>query len=306
MLIVQISLSVQRTLHWFPSLFQSHFPGKNPKRFSAAVAIYTAQIFIQPGTHYRWVYRGSVDSKLAQGFFTWPELWEPNPRSLDLRSNALTTWPCATPPHLHSNFIMWYLICTDYLMAVLEDNFHTKQQVFHRCRINIITMHPYYCCENSVSHTTTVCFEYFDLSRVPSPSLSINLIFDCSSDKHLIFDCSSDKHLIFAIHRSYMSYVMKYHSFSYIIFWVMEAILSHSARYPFRVNLLVKLAQGFTVHDKCHIFNLTEDHNAMIFFTTADLSLLLESGRMLLLQGSANTIQQHPMGWLHYCTSWAF
>ena len=36
--------------------------------FSAAVAINTGPI--PPGTHYCWVDRAGVDSKLAQGFYT--------------------------------------------------------------------------------------------------------------------------------------------------------------------------------------------------------------------------------------------
>ena len=38
--------------------------------FSAAEAIRTAPIFIPPGTHYCWVDRDVVDSKLVQGFHT--------------------------------------------------------------------------------------------------------------------------------------------------------------------------------------------------------------------------------------------
>ena len=38
--------------------------------FSAAEAIDTEPIIASPGTHYCWVARGSVDSKLAQGFYT--------------------------------------------------------------------------------------------------------------------------------------------------------------------------------------------------------------------------------------------
>ena len=41
---------------------------------------------------------GDVDSKLAQGFYTWPALQESNPRPLDLGSNTLTTWQ-RTPQH---------------------------------------------------------------------------------------------------------------------------------------------------------------------------------------------------------------
>ena len=49
---------------------QSHLLGENATQFSAAVAIHAVPIFIPPGTHYCWKDRGSVDSKLAQGFYT--------------------------------------------------------------------------------------------------------------------------------------------------------------------------------------------------------------------------------------------
>ena len=49
---------------------QSHLPGENAAQVSAAVTIHTKQIFVLPGTHYCWVDRGGVDSKLAQGFDT--------------------------------------------------------------------------------------------------------------------------------------------------------------------------------------------------------------------------------------------
>ena len=53
------------------------------------------QLSIQPwicalGTHYCWVAGNNVDSKLAQGFYTWLLLRESNPRTLDIKSNALT------------------------------------------------------------------------------------------------------------------------------------------------------------------------------------------------------------------------
>ena len=71
---------------------QSHLPGEKAAQFAAAVAIHSVSIFIPPGTHYCWVDRGSVDFELAQGFHTWLALQESNPRPLDLRSNALTSW----------------------------------------------------------------------------------------------------------------------------------------------------------------------------------------------------------------------
>ena len=86
-----------------------HLPGKNSAQFSAAVAIQTVPIFIPPGTHYYWVDRGSMDSKLAQGFYTWPTLPELNPRPLDLGSNALTTRQLA--PHARDDFSELILTC---------------------------------------------------------------------------------------------------------------------------------------------------------------------------------------------------
>ena len=74
---------------------QCHIPRDNAAQFSAAVAICTIPIFVPPGTHYCRVDRGGVDSKLAQGFYTWPGLTVSNSRPLALGSNALTTRPRA-------------------------------------------------------------------------------------------------------------------------------------------------------------------------------------------------------------------
>ena len=52
------------------TLSQSHLPGEHAAQFSAAVAIRTVPSFVPPGTHYCWVDRGGVASKLAQGFYT--------------------------------------------------------------------------------------------------------------------------------------------------------------------------------------------------------------------------------------------
>ena len=52
------------------ALSQSHLHGENVAQFSAAVAIHTVPIFFPPDTHYCWEDGGSVDSKLAQGFYT--------------------------------------------------------------------------------------------------------------------------------------------------------------------------------------------------------------------------------------------
>ena len=70
---------------------QYHLPGVTAAQFYAAVAIHVVPIVVPPGTHYCWVDRGGVDSKLAQGFYTWPALRESNTTPLDLGSNALTT-----------------------------------------------------------------------------------------------------------------------------------------------------------------------------------------------------------------------
>ena len=56
------------SLRYWNSLVQSHLPRENAVQFSAAVAIHTVPIFFPPGTHYWRVDRGSVDSKLVQGF----------------------------------------------------------------------------------------------------------------------------------------------------------------------------------------------------------------------------------------------
>ena len=62
-----------------------------------AKALYHSQYSFPfpPGTHYYWVARGGVDSKLAQGFYTRLAPRESNPRPLDLGSYALTTRPRA-------------------------------------------------------------------------------------------------------------------------------------------------------------------------------------------------------------------
>ena len=77
----------------YPQLLKFHLSvylsSENAAQFSAAVAILSVPIFIPPGTHYWWVDRGGVDLKLAQGFNTWPALWELNPRPLDLRVQCL-------------------------------------------------------------------------------------------------------------------------------------------------------------------------------------------------------------------------
>ena len=85
MFIVQISPvdSADFTLitpRYWNSLLQSNLPGENAAQVSAAVAIHTVPISIPPGTHYCWVDRDGVDSKLAQGFYTCPVLRESNPR----------------------------------------------------------------------------------------------------------------------------------------------------------------------------------------------------------------------------------
>ena len=52
------------------ALSQFHRPGENAALFSPAAAIRIVQILVPPGTHYCWVDRGRVDSKIAQGFYT--------------------------------------------------------------------------------------------------------------------------------------------------------------------------------------------------------------------------------------------
>ena len=71
MFIVQISRSAGSADFYiiYPQVLElalslSHLPGENAAQFSAAVAIRTVLIFVPPGTHYCWVYRGGVDSKL--------------------------------------------------------------------------------------------------------------------------------------------------------------------------------------------------------------------------------------------------
>ena len=51
------------------TLSQSHLLGECAT-ISAAVEMQTVPIFILPSTHYCWVDRGDVYSKLAQGFYT--------------------------------------------------------------------------------------------------------------------------------------------------------------------------------------------------------------------------------------------
>ena len=58
------------TPKYWNSLFQSHLPGQNAAQFSAAVANRTVLNLVPPGTHYCWVDRGGMDSKLVQGFYT--------------------------------------------------------------------------------------------------------------------------------------------------------------------------------------------------------------------------------------------
>ena len=69
-------------------------PSGECSAFSATVVIYTVPIFVPLGTHYCWVGRHGVDSKLA--FYTWPALRESNSSPLKIYSNALTTPPCAS------------------------------------------------------------------------------------------------------------------------------------------------------------------------------------------------------------------
>ena len=51
------------------TLSHSHLPGENVAQLSAAVAIYIVPIVVPLGTHYCWVDKGGVDSKLVQGFY---------------------------------------------------------------------------------------------------------------------------------------------------------------------------------------------------------------------------------------------
>jgi hypothetical protein len=53
------------------TLSKSHLRGKNyavNTLFPAVEAIHMVKLFVPPGTHYCWVARGDVYSKLAQGF----------------------------------------------------------------------------------------------------------------------------------------------------------------------------------------------------------------------------------------------
>ena len=63
----------------------------NATQFSATEATYTVPILVPPGTHYCWVNRGGVVSKLARGYYTWPALRESEPRPLDLISKIIYT-----------------------------------------------------------------------------------------------------------------------------------------------------------------------------------------------------------------------
>ena len=100
--IIYISQKAQRILHKVPpairtlSLSQSHIHGEKALHFLQLKPFTQYQSVIPPSTHYCWVDWGGVNSKLAQRFYTWPVLWESNPRPLDLRSNALTTPPRST------------------------------------------------------------------------------------------------------------------------------------------------------------------------------------------------------------------
>ena len=94
MFVVQISLQVQRITPVTP------WPGTDTHSFTvlssvikrtayyAAEAIRTVLIIIPPGTHYCWVDRGGVNSRLAyiriqQGCYTLPVMTESSLRTLD-------------------------------------------------------------------------------------------------------------------------------------------------------------------------------------------------------------------------------
>ena len=51
---------------------QSHLPGENVENFCLQLGpfAHTIPIFVPPGTHYCWVEKGSVDSKLVLGLIT--------------------------------------------------------------------------------------------------------------------------------------------------------------------------------------------------------------------------------------------
>ena len=94
MFIVQISTYVHRFSRLYINLTQVLELTLSQSNF-ADVAIHIVPIFVQPGSHYCWVDRGGINSKLVQGFYTWPSLLELNTRPLDLGSNALTIRPLA-------------------------------------------------------------------------------------------------------------------------------------------------------------------------------------------------------------------
>jgi hypothetical protein len=60
---------------------------------------------VPPGTHYCWVARGSVDSKLAQGFYAY-RLWsrESNPRPFSLWYDAFTSSATRSCGQVQHNF----------------------------------------------------------------------------------------------------------------------------------------------------------------------------------------------------------
>ena len=68
--IVQKAPTVQRTLHkllpWYwNSLYYGLISLRKMQRFAVANATHTYQFFEPPGTHYCWLARGNVNSKLA-------------------------------------------------------------------------------------------------------------------------------------------------------------------------------------------------------------------------------------------------
>ena len=98
----------QRILHlltpgiWNLVLFHSHFPGKNAMQCYTSVAIYAVPIFVPPGTHCCWIYRGGVDSKLARGFYTWPGIEPQTPWSRVQRHNHSATRSTITARLMHN------------------------------------------------------------------------------------------------------------------------------------------------------------------------------------------------------------
>ena len=85
------------TPRYWNSLFNSLVlllcPRAQCSTFSAAEAIHAVPIFVPPGTHYYWVGRVGVDSKLGQCFYT-SELRESNPLPIHLWSKHSAT--CST------------------------------------------------------------------------------------------------------------------------------------------------------------------------------------------------------------------